>query len=411
MPFQTPYMNTTEIGNDFENKVFLLIKELLEKDEFTVPGKRSRIYQKKGYYSENRNSEIITDISIETFLPEATDYSILNIIECKFLNKNVAIDDIEEFDSKLTQIGKHNTKGFIVSNKGFGKTTIKFAKSLKIGLLKIKSNSEFEWINYRKKYEPIDFEKDETEAFLAKAGNKVCNNIADFLIEINAIDFYNQKDKYLTVKYLTADYIKSIVDRILKYDVTNYSALDTKKMIQFINERYSMEIKFERLTPIMGKIEFHPLKIVIDSTLDEHRQRFTLCHEIGHLVLHKKIFENKIERKEDSEYTLSLNNTITDMATRRIEIQANIFASYLLLPSETFLLEVFKFFIQNNISKNYIHLDKQPVNQLLASRLISEMSNKFNTSQEAVRLRLIDTNLLKDTTRFSYRDLLERTKS
>ncbi|HEX9980160.1 MAG TPA: ImmA/IrrE family metallo-endopeptidase [Flavobacterium sp.] len=404
-------MNTTEIGNDFENKVFLLIKELLEKDEFTVPGKRSRIYQKKGYYSENRNSEIITDISIETFLPEATDYSILNIIECKFLNKNVAIDDIEEFDSKLTQIGKHNTKGFIVSNKGFGKTTIKFAKSLKIGLLKIKSNSEFEWINYRKKYEPIDFEKDETEAFLAKAGNKVCNNIADFLIEINAIDFYNQKDKYLTVKYLTADYIKSIVDRILKYDVTNYSALDTKKMIQFINERYSMEIKFERLTPIMGKIEFHPLKIVIDSTLDEHRQRFTLCHEIGHLVLHKKIFENKIERKEDSEYTLSLNNTITDMATRRIEIQANIFASYLLLPSETFLLEVFKFFIQNNISKNYIHLDKQPVNQLLASRLISEMSNKFNTSQEAVRLRLIDTNLLKDTTRFSYRDLLERTKS
>lgn len=404
-------MNTTKTGNDFENRVFLLIKELLEKDEFTVPGKRSRIYQKKGYYSENRKSEIITDISIETFLPEATEYSILNIIECKFLNKNVAIDDIEEFDSKLTQIGKHNTKGFIVSNKGFGKTTIKFAKSLKIGLLKVKSNNEFEWINYRKKYEPIDFENDETEAFLAKVGNKVCNNIADFLIEIKAIDFYNQKDKFLTVKYLTAEYIKSITDRILKYDVTNYGALDTKKLIQFINGRYSMEIKFERLSPIMGKVEFDPLKIIIDSTLDEHRQRFTLCHEIGHLVLHKKIFENKIERKEDSEYTLSLNSTITDMATRRIEIQANIFASYLLLPSETFQLEVFKFFIQNNISKNYIHLDKQPVNQLLASRLISEMSEKFNTSQEAVRLRLIDTNLLKDTTRFSYRNLLERTKS
>lgn len=404
-------MNTTKTGNDFENRVFLLIKELLEKDEFTVPGKRSRIYQKKGYYSENRKSEIIMDISIETFLPDATEYSILNVLECKFLNKNVAIDDIEEFDSKLTQIGKHNTKGFIVSNKGFGKTTIKFAKSLKIGLLKVKSNNEFEWINYRKKYEPIDFENDETEAFLAKVGNKVCNNIANFLIEINAIDFYNQKDKFLTVKYLTADYIKFIVDRILKYDVTNYGALDTKKLIQFINERYSMEIKFERLNPIMGKVEFDPLKIVIDSTLDEHRQRFTLCHEIGHLVLHKKIFENKIERKEDSEYTLSLNSNITDISTRRIEIQANIFASYLLLPSETFQLEVFKFFIQNNISKNYIHLDKQPVNQLLAGRLISEMSDKFNSSQEAVRLRLIDTNLLKNTTRFSYRNLLERTKS
>jgi Zn-dependent peptidase ImmA (M78 family) len=403
-------MNTTQIGNDFENRVFHLIKDLLEKDEFTVPGKRSRIHQKRGYYSESRKDEIITDISIETFLPGATDYSILNIIECKFLNKNVAIDDIEEFDSKLTQIGKHNSKGFIVSNKGFGKTTINFAKSLKIGLLKIKSNNEFEWINYRKKYEPIDFENDETEPFLAKVGNKVCNNIADFLLEIKAIDFYNQKDKFITVKYLTLDYIKSIADRILKYDVTSYGALDTKKLIQFINERYSIEIKFERLNPIMGKLEFDPLKIVIDTTLEEHRQRFTLCHEIGHLVLHKKIFENKIEHKEDSEYTLSLNNTITDLTTRRIEIQANIFASYLLLPSESFQLEVFKFFILNNISKNYIHLDKQPVNRLLASNLISEMSNKFNASQEAVRLRLIDTDLLKDTTRFSYRNLLERTK-
>lgn len=403
-------MNTTQIGNDFEDRIFLLIKDLLEKDEFTVPGKRSRIYQKKGYYSESRKNEIITDISIETFLPEATDYSILNVIECKFLNNNVAIDDIEEFDSKLTQIGKHNSKGFIVSNKGFAKTTINFAKSLKIGLLKVKNNNEYEWINYRKKYEPIDFENEETEPFLAKVGNKVCNNIADFLLEIKAIDFYSQRDKFLTVKYLTVEHIKSIADRILKYDVTNYGTLDTKKLIDFINERYSIEIKFERLYPIMGKVEFDPLKIVIDTTLDEHRQRFTLCHEIGHLVLHKKIFENRIQHKEDSEYTLSLNNTITDLTSRRIEIQANIFASYLLLPSENFQLEVFKFFIQNNISKNYIHLDKQPVNQLLASKLISDLSNKFNASQEAVRLRLIDTNLLKDTTRFSYRSLLERSK-
>lgn len=403
-------MNTTQKGNDFENRVFFLINDLLEKDEFTVPRKRSRIHQKKGYYSENRKNEIITDISIETFLPGATEYSILNIIECKFLNKNVAIDDIEEFDSKLNQIGRHNSKGFIVSNKGFAKTTINFAKSLKIGLLKIKSNNEFEWINYRKKYETIDFENDETEPFLAKVGNKICNNIADFLLAIKAIDFYNQKDKFLTVKFLTADYIKSIADRILKYDVTNYGVLDTKKLIQFINEKYLIEIQFERLYPIMGKVEFDPLKIVIDTTLDEHRQRFTLCHEIGHLVLHKKIFENKIKKKEDSEYTLSLNNTITDLITRRIEIQANIFASYLLLPSEHFQLEVFKFFIKNNISKNYIHLDKQPINQLLATQLISEMSNKFNASQEAVRLRLIDTNLLKDTTRFSYRSLLEHSK-
>lgn len=159
----------------------------------------------------------------------------------------------------------------------------------------------------------------------------------------------------------------------------------------------------------MGKIEFNPLRITIDSTLETHRFRFTLCHEIGHLVLHKNLFDNKVD-KEDNEYTLSLNSNVADLNARRIEIQANIFASYLLLPTENFLLETMKFFILNNISKNYIYLDKQLVNQLLANNLISELSTKFNASRKAVRLKLIDNDLLRDTTRFSYRKLIENLK-
>ncbi|MFY7938794.1 MAG: ImmA/IrrE family metallo-endopeptidase [Flavobacterium sp.] len=402
-------MNTTKKGNDFEDKVFAIINDLLKKDEFTVHGKRSVIYQKKPYFSENRKSEIVTDISIETFLPKASHYSLLHVIECKYLNKNVAIDDIEEFDSKLTQIGKHNSKGIIASNKGFAKTTINFAKSLKIGLLRIKTDNELDWINYRKNYSTIDFENDTIEPFLSKIENKVSNNIADFLIEIKVIDFYRHKDKFLKVKFLTAEYIKNIADRLLAYDVTTDSALDTEKLIQFISEKYPIEIKKEKIMPLMGKIEFNPLAITIDSTLEDHRFRFTLCHEIGHLVLHKNLFDNKVD-KEDNEYTLSLNNNIADLNTRRIEIQANIFASYLLLPTENFLIETMKFFIQNNISKNYIYLDKQPVNQLLANKLISELSSKFNASREAVRLKLIDNDLLRDTTRFSYRRLIENIK-
>ena len=154
--------------------------------------------------------------------------SLLHIIECKYLNKNVAIDDIEEFDSKLSQIGKHNSKGIIASNKGFAKTTINFAKSLKIGLLKIKTDNELDWINYRKKYGAIDFENDTTEPFLTKIENKVSNNIADFLLDIKAIDFYTHKDNFLKVKYLTVEYIKSIVDRILTYDIISDSTLTQK---------------------------------------------------------------------------------------------------------------------------------------------------------------------------------------
>ena len=63
-------------------------------------------------------------------MPNAEQYSHLTIFECKDLNKNVSVDDIEEFESKLRQVGEHDTKGIMVSTKGFAKSTINIAKSL-----------------------------------------------------------------------------------------------------------------------------------------------------------------------------------------------------------------------------------------------------------------------------------------
>ncbi|SPE76251.1 hypothetical protein FLACOL_00229 [Flavobacterium columnare] len=402
-------MNTTKIGDDFENKVFSIINDLLKNDDFTVPNKKSRIHQKKGYYSENRKADIITDISIETFLTNANEYSLLHIFECKCLNKNVAIDDIEEFDSKLTQIGKHNTKGIIVSSKGFAKTTINYAQSVKIGLLKIKKDNELDWVNYRKPKHLLNFENDDTEPFLAFIENKTCNNLADFLLELKVIDFYNHKNNnFLNVKYLSAKYIDLVIDTISENDIRTDLAIDTEKLIEFVKKKYQTEIKVDDISPIIGKIEFDPLIITINSTLEEHRFRFTLCHEIGHLILHKNLFKGKIYREDD--FTFSIGENITDENTRRVEIQANMFAGQILMPNKSFTLEAIKFFIRNKISKNYIYLDQQKVNQNLAFDLMSELSLKFNVSKEAVKLRLIELNLLKDVTNVQYIKLFEKLK-
>ena len=64
-------INTVAKGDAFEEIVYTHIKQLLDADNFIVPGKRSYIYRKKGYYSESRKDNIIVDISIETILPEA----------------------------------------------------------------------------------------------------------------------------------------------------------------------------------------------------------------------------------------------------------------------------------------------------------------------------------------------------
>ncbi|MCD4664022.1 MAG: hypothetical protein K8R68_02050, partial [Bacteroidales bacterium] len=127
-------MNTTKKGDSLEDRVYSILKDLLSNGDFFVSGKNSKIFKKKGYYSKDRDSEIITDISIETYMPRAEDYSMLTIIECKNLNHKVPVDDIEEFDSKIRQIGEHNTKGIVFTKLGFQKSAFTVGKAKKIGL-------------------------------------------------------------------------------------------------------------------------------------------------------------------------------------------------------------------------------------------------------------------------------------
>lgn len=402
-------MNTILKGDIFEKRVFDLIKDLLYNEEYFLSGKNSEIFSKKKYFSEQRKDYIICDISIESYMPNSNEYSSVNIIECKHLNKNVGVEDIEEFDSKLNQIGKHNSKGIIVTNKGFAKNTINIAKSLKIGLLKVKSDNQLDWINYRKEKTNsfIDFENDETEPFLALIGNKTINNVADLLLEIGVIDSYKHKEKFLKIPFVTEELIEEIVDRMYAYDIHDNTTLNTEKLCLFIESKYFANFDFSQSEKqILGKIEFNPLKIYVNSELEENRFRFTLCHEIGHLILHNKILKDRIEKKEDDDFTLSINYNVSEINNRRLEIQANIFASNLLIPTKPFLLEVSKFFLKENIHKNYLYLDKQPVNQLLVNSLLNQLSLKFKASKESIKMKLIAKNLLKDTTYFSFKKLL-----
>jgi len=139
-------MSTLKKGNDFENKVFGYITTELSNDRLHVLGKRSNAYQKKGYFSKDRQSEIITDISIETFLPDASDYSLLTIIECKDYSSAIPVDDLEEFHSKIQQIAGNNVKAIFATSAALQKSTLNFAKSKKIGVIRYLPDNQVKWI-------------------------------------------------------------------------------------------------------------------------------------------------------------------------------------------------------------------------------------------------------------------------
>lgn len=405
----TDSMNTKRKGDKLEDKVYYLLKELLNNDEYYLNRKQSQVFKKKEYYSESRKSNIELDVTIESYLPNAEKYSTLHVFECKNLNKNVTPDDIEEFDSKLNQIGRHNTKGIMVSVKGFSKSTLNLAKSWGIGLLLIRNDNQLNWVNWRKKYTPLEFSNKTNEVVLALINNKVVNNFADILLTSGIIDVYYHSEKYIHIPYVTEEKIQSIVDRLYKYDIHDNYCLNIEKIGDFFKSRYPLEIDFCALEDnLLGKIEFEPLKISVSIREEENRQRFTFCHEIGHLILHNKLLTNRVDQKTDDESSLSLKFHTTEKSSKRLEIQANIFASHLLLPVEPIIKDVARYFVKENIKKGYLYLDKQPVNIFLVGNLLNELSLKYKASKEAIRIKLISLKLLRDESSFNFRSFLKK---
>jgi Zn-dependent peptidase ImmA (M78 family) len=129
---------------------------------------------------------------------------------------------------------------------------------------------------------------------------------------------------------------------------------------------------------LLGIADYKQKIIWIDQSLDcyedcnlsdEGRLNFTLAHEIGHFVLHKKLYEN--------DNFFDFHNE-TDWVGRRIETQANIFAAMLMMPRKLIYQKWQKDF-------SYIESDHQK---------IFEMMNFFKTSREAMQIRLKNLNLI-----------------
>lgn len=197
-------MNSTEKGNKFEDQVMSIMNDLLNDPNFYLNNKSSKILSKKPYYSESRKGNIIVDISIESYFGEAQDYSMLTIVECKNLSHPVPVDDVEELDSKLNQIGAHNTKGMIFSKSGFQKSTFILAKSKGIALVRVNNNKDIDWINHRKdrktelkNIEEILSSDKSGKAFFATNGHNLFETLPDLLIELGIIDLFKNQSKYI----------------------------------------------------------------------------------------------------------------------------------------------------------------------------------------------------------------------
>lgn len=141
-------MSTVAKGDAFEDRVYKSINELVESGDLGLNPSCCRLFQKKGYYSRDRNSDIIVDISIEVWQPNADRWSMLWVCECKDYKNSVPVDDVEEFKAKLNQIAGVNVKGLFATSSAFQSGALNFSRSNGIGLLRILPSDQIDTIMY-----------------------------------------------------------------------------------------------------------------------------------------------------------------------------------------------------------------------------------------------------------------------
>ncbi|KAA0939155.1 restriction endonuclease [Psychrobacter sp. ANT_H59] len=123
-------MNTVKIGDIFEDKCYDLIEHAVKNDKLGISASHARVFRKKKYYSDKRKKDIIFDLAIEIWPEDAKNYSMLLIIECKnYRTKDVPVDDVEEFESKVDQVSGKNAKAIMISARSFQEGAFNFAKS------------------------------------------------------------------------------------------------------------------------------------------------------------------------------------------------------------------------------------------------------------------------------------------
>ena len=87
------------------------------------------VHHKKVYTGRVSKRDIVVDVS---FNYSVAGSDILILVECKNYNHKVPVDDVEEFHSKIDDIGAH--KGIMLTTMGFQSGAVKTAKGRGIGL-------------------------------------------------------------------------------------------------------------------------------------------------------------------------------------------------------------------------------------------------------------------------------------
>lgn len=423
-------MNTTQRGETFEDTIYRLIERQITEGRFWARPECCRIFRRKGYYSKDRQKDIIFDVSIEITLPGEDSYSVLVLIECKDYSNTVPVNDLEEFWAKIEQVAGANVKGVVASTAAFQEGGLRYAESKGFGILRHFGQGEFKWVLKRSaSWSGSDSRAESRDVRRAMTAEHYVSDYYDFCFFAKGTFTYSSnrmfealclgggspdqefiarisspnKEMRPTVPYVEKNDIEQAAGECLTRIGYIAGPVDLSSICEWQQHECGLSVKYEGSGAgedgTLGTLAFHPAQISIFSNdRGSARSRFTLAHELGHLLMmHDRFMVSEFTHESDLQRDSYSRLEFVDL--RRMEWQANFFASCLLLPSARFVAHLFGLAQELDLHDRgfgLLYVDHQPVNQKNFYMVTDSLSSSFNVSRQATEIRLKELGYLND---------------
>ena len=384
-------------GDIYELAVLKEINKFLANGIFPYNKDLVKVFSKKKYKSTAGN-EIEVDISLEITRPGAETYSQLVLIECKNYKSPVSTSRYNDLAKKMEYLNAQ--KGYIFTTSTFQKGVIQQGLMDRIGLVRFKPG-----------HAPIiDAERRSlTSQGIFMKEVTTCDCPDSHFVSIEAKEgycdfgsfFYRQVfelDEKGIIPYIPNINIEATALKIREiFESSNEVAIRDETLISILTA-YQYTISTRAFSNgVLGICSFPTREIIIEDSLEpcSPRWRFTIAHELGHVIIHRHLFKKgvcQIMADSDSTY-------LTYSSKCRMETQANIFASYLLMPSRSFIDAFIRCRDFLGISKtNYpkIYIDDQKVNKEDYYNVLYILARFFRVSKQVVEIRLLNLGLIID---------------
>lgn len=344
-------MSTVEKGNNLEDAFFDYIcdqkkRGLLVFDAY--PSELCKVYKKRKYYCNDRKGDVEFDVVIELCRHGCTNPHLYVVFECKNHQSAIQERDVRDFSDKIGSIFGHAIKGVVVVSSRLQSGAENVAKSRNMGIVKYDEHG-LEVIAERKGGLHVengfvrsqifsDNNSVKSLKFSAYHDGKFFGSMDQLLGSFDSnlpVDGkHANSEARNTVPYISSERIQKSAQNLLAQVEYQSGSVDLAKICSMLSLdlTYTKQaVQDEDGKRILGSANFDSKSIQVNSHDNVLQVRFTIGHEIGHFyLLHNKYLRSETIVEQDLFIDSETENAFN---YERLEIQANIFASDLLLPT------------------------------------------------------------------------------